>query len=397
MPKLLQINISANCGSTGKIAENIGVAAINHGWKSYIAYRRNFQPSQSELIQVSGKYGKFIHYLGNYLFDREGLFSSRDTKKLIKKIKSIQPDIVHLHNIHDHWLNYKLLFEYLNQTDIKVVWTFHDCWAFTGHCFHFVTKNCERWKSECYDCPLQHEYPRTLVDCSRKNYTLKKQLFGDCKNLTIVPCSDWMGNFVRESFLKDKHVEVIKNGVDLSVFKPLMGTGQGENDKILAVSSVWNKEKGLYDIIKLRELLGEKYRITIVGLSAKQMKMLPSGINGIQRTQDVHELAHLYANANVLINPTYADTFPTINLEALACGTPVITYRTGGSPEALSSETGVVIEQGDIKGMADAIKKICASNRTQYTVACRRRAEEYFDKDTCFEKYLQLYNTIIGH
>lgn len=397
MTTLLQINSSANMGSTGKIAEAIGIKAISHGWKSYIAYGRRRGASRSYLIKIGGKYSKYFHYIEQRIRDNEGLCSRSATKKLICQIEQIKPDVVHLHNIHDHYLNYRLLFEYLNQTNIKVVWTFHDCWAFTGHCMHFVTKDCERWLTKCHDCPMKHEYPKTLLDRSSQNYELKKRLFGGSENLTIVPCSDWMAGFVRQSFLKDKHIKVIKNGIDLSVFKPLTGTEYGEYYNILAVSSVWNKEKGLYDIIKLRELLGEKYRITIVGLSAKQMKMLPSGINGIQRTQDVHELARLYADANVLINPTYADTFPTVNLEALACGTPVITYRTGGSPEALSSETGVVIEQGDIKGMADAIKKICVSNRTQYKVACRRRAEEYFDKDTCFEKYLELYNTLIGH
>jgi glycosyltransferase involved in cell wall biosynthesis len=234
------------------------------------------------------------------------------------------------------------------------------------------------------------------LDRSRKNYELKKGLFGGCKNLTIVPCSDWMAGFVQQSFLKDKRIEVIKNGVDLSVFNPVEDRKKDGNYGVLAVSSVWNEEKGLYDIFKLREILPKEYSITLVGLSAKQMVQLPSGIIGLQRTQNVQELVRLYSQANVLINPTYADTFPTVNLEALACGTPVITYRTGGSPEAISPATGVVVEQCDVAGVAEAIRGICDNGKDYYTEACRKRAEEFFDKDKCFKKYVDLYEELVN-
>lgn len=395
MPTLLQINVTANWGSTGKIAEQIGQCAIKFGWNSYIAYRWNHHPSMSNLIRVSGKYGIYSHYLGNFLFDKEGLFSSRDTKQLITRIKKIKPDVIHLHNIHDHWINYKLLFEYLNQTEIKVVWTFHDCWPFTGHCFHFVTKNCDRWRIQCHDCPLQHEYPKTLVDRSTKNFELKKKLFGGNKNLSIVACSEWLGNFVKDSFLKDKPLTIIHNGVDLKVFHPTVPKKSFEDGKfrILAVSNVWNKEKGIGDIYKLSETLSVDYQITIVGLSEKQVKTLPSGIIGIQRTQNIQELVDLYSESDVLINPTYADTFPTVNLEALACGTPIITYRTGGSPEAIDEKTGVIVEQGNVEGMTDAILRM--KGKTVFAVDCRKRAEQRFNKDKCFEKYIKLYEHLI--
>ena len=393
MPKLLQINITANWGSTGKIAEAIGVAAMAHGWESYIAFGRWCNPSQSHLIKIGGRWDKYLHFAEQRIRDNEGLCSRSATKKLIRQIEEIKPDVVQLHNIHDHYLNYRLLFEYLNQTDIKVVWTFHDCWAFTGHCFHFVTKKCMRWQTSCYDCPLKNVYPKTLLDRSAKNYDLKKELFAGNKNLTIVPCSDWMAGFVKQSFLKDKRIEVIKNGVDLSVFYPLERDANNNKFSILAVSNVWNEDKGLGDSFKMRKLLPESYRITIVGLTSKQVDALPVGIAGIERTQNVQELVRLYSDASVLINPTYADTFPTVNLEALACGTPVITYRTGGSPEAVSSETGWVVEQGDIETVALNVKSIVKMSKSEVLVqrkACRERAEQEFDKEKCFNRYLQL-------
>jgi len=398
MPKLLQINITANWGSTGKIAETIGKAAINVGWESYIAYGGSCGSSQSNVIKVGGKWNRYFHFAEQRIRDNEGLCSRGATKKLIRKIEEIKPDVVQLHNIHDHYLNYRLLFEYFNKTDIKVVWTFHDCWAFTGHCFHFVTAGCMKWETGCNGCPLRNEYPKTILDKSKRNYDLKKSLFGGNKNLTIVTCSDWIAGFVRLSFLKDKRLEVIKNGVDINVYKP-SSTGKKNNKfNIIAVSSIWNKEKGLADIITLRELLPDDCLITVVGLSEKQVLELPQGITGIKRTQNVHELVELYSNSNVLINPTYADTFPTVNLEALACGTPVITYKTGGSPEAVNDDTGVVVKIGDIEGMSAAIqwyKGLSAEVFMQVRYACRKRVEELFDKDKCCDKYIELYNKLI--
>lgn len=399
MRKILQINVCLNL-STGRIAQSIGEAAMKHGWESYIAFssREPIVPCKSKVIKVGRFYDPYLHYIENRIFDREGLSSRRATRKLIQQINDIQPDIIQLHNIHDHWLNYKLLFEFLNTTDIQVVWTFHDCWAFTGHCFHFVTKKCERWKTGCYDCPLVHEYPNTILDRSTKNYALKKQLFKGCKNLTIVPCSDWMGDFVKKSFLNDKKIHVIKNGLDINVFRPSFKEQFLEDGKcrILAVSNVWNKEKGLEDIYELRNILPEDYLITIVGLTSEQVKTLPTGIMGIQRTQNVQELVELYSKSDVLINPTYADTFPTINLEALACGTPVITYKTGGSPEAIDEKTGAVVDQGDVNALSEKIKEFMSYNfKRTHSEECRQRVIEMFDKDKCFEQYITLYEDIL--
>lgn len=392
--KLLQINVTANWGSTGKIAESIGACAIRNGWESYVAYGRYSNESQSQLVRVGSSIDTYWHYGMQRFFDNEGLCSKRATKRLIAEIKRIAPDIIQLHNIHDHYLNYQILFEYLNGTDIKVVWTFHDCWAFTGHCFHFVTKNCERWKTQCGSCPLRNEYPKTLLDRSVRNYTLKKSLFAANKNLTIVPCSEWMENFVRESFLKDKQILTIYNGVDLNVFAPTTkGAQTRETFKVLAVSSVWTSEKGIHDIYQLREMLPEDVEIVMVGVSEKQQQQLPTGVRGVQRTQNIQELVGLYNEADVLINPTYADTFPTVNLEALACGTPVITYNTGGSPEAIDEKTGVVVPQGDVRALADAILQMKAHPLS--SADCRRRAEALFNKNDRYEDYIKLYESLI--
>lgn len=396
MPKLLQINVTVNWGSTGKIAEQIGLHAMSCGWDSYIAYGRMMNSSKSKLIKIGSKFDVYEHYIENRFLDNEGLASRQATKNFLKIVDNLKPDIVQLHNIHDHYLNYQLLFEYLNKTGIKVVWTFHDCWAFTGHCFHFIAKKCERWKAQCYDCLLKNEYPKTLLDRSRKHFELKKHLFTNCNNITIVPVSYWMGKFVKESFFKEKQIKVIHNGIDLQTFKPC-GTHLSQEDdifRIIAVSNIWCRDKGEFDIYKLRKMLPEeKYEIIMVGLTDGQVKRLPLGIKGFKRTQNVEELVSLYSKANVLINPTYADTFPTVNIEALACGTPVITYHTGGSPEAVDEKTGIVVEQGDVKALVDAICKMEKSPLSSED--CRQRAEKLFDKDKCFGQYIQLYDSLL--
>lgn len=396
MPKLLQINITANWGSTGKIAEQIGLLAQKHGWDSFIAYGLVSNFSRNKLIRIGCKVSRYLHYAEQRIFDNEGLCSRYETKKLIRQIKEIEPDVINLHNIHDHYINYKILFQYLNTVDVKVIWTFHDCWAITGHCMHFVTKNCLRWKTGCHDCVMKGEYPNTILDRSKRNWLLKNKLFAENKNLTIVACSNWIADFVRESFLKDKYIEVIHNGCDIGVFCPQPRI-QSRKFKILAVSNVWYPNKGEYDIYKLRSMLPEdEYEIIMVGLTAEQVNKLPSGIKGIKRTQNVKELVKLYSDADVLINPTYEDNFPTVNIEALACGTPVITYKTGGSPEAIDEFTGAVVEQGNIELMCERIKEYRLNNfKGNHTNDCRKRAVEKFDKEKCFMKYIDLYNSIL--
>ena len=396
MPKLLIINVTCNQGSTGKIAEQVGVMMKDCGWDVYYAHgARRVNQSRLKTIPFSSVKDEYLHALKSLLFDADGLGSKQATRRLVKIIQEIKPDIIHLHNIHGYYLNYKILFGYLNTTNIKIVMTLHDCWLFTGHCVHFVTVNCMRWKTGCFACPLRYAgYKKSLIDRSAKNYVLKKAYIAGNRNLTLVPVSNWLGRLLKESFYKQHDIKVIQNGVDVNVFRPFQPSYCSQF-RIIGVSNVWSKDKGLYDIFELRKYLDiNQYRITLVGLSKGQIENLPAGISGIERANNQGELAHLYANADVLINPTYADTFPTVNLEALACGTPVVTYKTGGSPESLSVDTGVILEQGDVKGMAHAIEKM--RNRPLSSKKCRDRILQMFNKDVRFQGYKELFERLLG-
>lgn len=395
MPRLLQIDSCLNMLSTGRITESIGKLAIERGWEVHIVHGARYARPGScmQSYQAASKWGEYSHFAEGLLLDNHGLASRNSTRRVVDYIKKIKPDLVQLHCIHGYYLNYKILFEYLNTTNIPVVWTFHDCWAFTGHCAHFVTVGCEKWKTGCFDCPLKGDYPKSFFDFSRRNYGLKKNLFSSNTNLHIVAVSEWLAKLAKESFLGDKDIRVINNGVDINKFKP-QDISKNNKFKILDVASAWVESKGLYDFYKLRELLPQdEYEITLIGLTSKQIEELPKGINGIVRTNSVEELAQLYSDADAFVNPTYADSFPTVNMEALACGTPVVTYRTGGSPEIIDEKTGVVVEQGDIEGLVRAITKM--KDKPLDSHDCRERALLKFDKDQRFVDYINLYEELI--
>ena len=394
MPTLLQIDSCLGIGSTGRITESIGTLAMARGWDCYIAHgARYVGNSKMHSIPVVSKWGEYRHALCSMLFDGHGLGSSLETRRLIGKIEKIHPDIIHLHCVHGYYLNYKILFEYLNKTDIPVVWTFHDCWAFTGHCAHFHTAGCYKWRdAECCKCPLLNEYPRAFTDNSTRNFRLKKHLFVKNDNLHIVAVSQWLSNLVKDSFFHRKDCRVINNGIDINRFRPYNVTDV--RPYLLGVASSWNESKGLYDFYKIREKLPEdEYDILLVGLSEEQIKDLPEGIKGISRTESIDKLAELYSGAVAFINPTYADSFPTVNMESLACGTPIITYRTGGSPEIIDENTGCVVEQGDIDGLVRAIRNL--QEKPLSSDACRKRAVELFDKEERFMDYIRLYDELL--
>lgn len=406
---LLQINECLNA-STGKIARQIGDLAVEAGYESYIAYsawEEEF-PCKSKLIKIGNKYDRYFHALETRVFDNHGLASRKATKELVKQICVISPDLIHLHLVHGYYLNYIILFECLREINVPVIWTFHDCWAFTGHCgFFFSIKgdDCEKWMTGCNHCNLLNEYPKSIyADRTKKNWELKKYVFNSLPELTIVAVSDWIKTLTEMSFLKNNRVERIYNGIDVNLFAP---TGKkndvleryeiGKDNKlILGVANVWEKRKGFTDFCYLSSKLPSNVTILLVGVSEKQAKSLPQGMLGIKRTENVQQLAELYSAADIFVNPTYADNFPTTNLEALSCGTPVITYRTGGSPEAIDEHTGIVTDRGDIDSLYKNILLILNEWNLEETAKyCRDRALKLYNQNTNFHIYLDLYKKII--
>ena len=399
---VLQISIEVNSGSVGRIAEQIGEEILETGWKSYITFARNNLPSKSDTIRIGKMKDIYWHVLMTRIFDNHCFESKRSTKELIYKIKKIKPDIIHLHHLHGYYINIEILFEYLAKINIPIVWTFHDCWSFTGHCAYYEYINCQKWQTQCHSCPQTNQYPKSiLIDRSRQNFTDKKKIFTSVKNMFIVPVSYWLAEEIKKSFLRKYPIKVIQNGIDVNAFMPSANTSilekYGINDKkfiILGVASTWELRKGLDYFLKLSSKLSDNYQIILVGLNKNQINQIPCTIIGIERTEDLQELAVLYTAADVFMNPTLEDTFPTTNLEAQACGTPVITFNSGGAPETISDRTGFVVKKGSIEGIIEAIEEVRKKGKAFYSKSCRLRAESYFNRKNRFQEYIDLYKNI---
>ena len=408
MRKLLQINpvLRVNT-STGRIMQEIGELAIQHGWESYIAYsygRDGIKPCKSHLVPVGNRWSVVWHGIVTRLFDRHGLSSDEATRRFIRQIEELNPDIIHIHNIHGYFLNYKILFEFLSRYGKPVIWTVHDCWLYTGHCYYYSYIGCNKWQIGCRHCPQKKEFPTSwLLDRSERNFLDKKAAFTSMpkERLTIVPVSEWIRGEMEHSFLKGYDMRVIHNGINLEVFN-IYGTEEVKNKYelggkhiLLGVASIWSREKGLDDFIELSAMLNEDETLVLVGVDAVIQKRLPQNIVGIRRTENIRQLAELYSAADVFVNLTWQDNYPTVNLEAIACGTPVVTYRTGGSIEAVTEHTGFVVEQGDVKGILEAVRKIEKEGKTSYQQPCRDYALAHFNKEERYADYLRLYDELI--
>lgn len=405
MKKLLQINLCSNVLSTGKIAEDIGELAIEAGWESYVAYgMKKCNPSKSKTIKIGGS-GIFWPYVETLLWDNHslGLSCRRATKKLICEIEKIKPDVIQLHTIHCYYLNLRILFEYLSNVDIPVVWTLHDCWAFTGHCAYFDAIGCGKWKTHCFSCPQKNKYPKSyFIDRSSKNFAEKKFLFNSVKDLTLVSVSEWLKDLVAQSFLQNKPSKLILNGIKTDLFKYNADgarqfraqRGLDSNFLMLGVASSWTERKGLADYCKLASLLDEKSRLVLVGLNPKQRQMLPDNIISINRTSDIQELVAIYSAADVVLNLSVEETFGMTTIEGFACGTPGIVYDKTASPELITPDTGFMVEAGNMDQLTEALSMIRSNGRDYYSSACRRRAETYYDKNKNFLQYIALYNDL---
>lgn len=392
--KVYQINSVCGTGSTGRIVCDIKDTLEKSGNECRIAYGRGFFDNP-DCFKIENDLTFKTHVLFSRFTDKQGFYSTAATKRLVRDIEEYNPDIIHLHNIHGYYLNVFVLFEFLKKFDRPVVWTFHDCWPFTGHCAYFSFAGCEKWKNECCKCPQKKAYPTSiLMDNSKNSYAKKRQFFTSINNLTIVTPSDWLAGLVSQSFLGHYPIKTINNGIDLNVFKPTYGElrnrlGLTNKKVILGVANVWEERKGMPDFLRLANILGDEYKVVLVGLTKKQKAQLPNNVTGICRTNSVCELAELYTMAEYFVNATYEDNYPTTNLEALSCGTPIIVYKTGGCPESVAPNCGAVVEAGDI----EAVKKAILSggfNRED----CLEYAKTK-DKNLCFARYVDLYNDLL--
>ena len=398
MSTLLQINSVVNTGSTGRIAEQLGVLAISQGWESYIAYGREARESQSRLIKIGNKWDVNFHAIGSILTDRHGLFSKFATKRFLQQVDIIQPDVVHLHNLHGYYINVPMLLRYLKQKNIPTIITMHDFWLMTGHCA-YINQSCDRWKTGCGNCPRLNQYPAAKFDNTKANWKWKASLFVDMPNVTLVPVSYWLGRYVDESLLKNVKQNVIYNGIDTNVFKPFDGEASVKGVDwsrftIMAIATRWTEANGYQDMMKLSSILSDNCQIVMVGLDEQQMSNLPKNIIGFRKTESFTQLQELYTKSDVIFNPNREVTFGLVTAEAMACGTPAIVFRDTAGEEIVDEQTGFVVDT--IEGVIDLISRIRALEKKKMSDACRFRVNELFNADKQYQKYIDLYNAVIN-
>ena len=394
--KVIQINTTCGKGSTGKIAVSIANCAKKAGISSIIVYGLG-NTSEDKTYRVQSHKMYVLNNLLSRVFSCEGSTNYFSTKKLIKFIDREQPDIIHLHNIHGHYIHSGVLFKYIKKKNIKVIWTLHDCWAFTGQCPYFTLLKCDKWKNGCGECKQFKNYPKYLWDNTKKMWTKKRKWFTGVREMIIVTPSNWLSDLVKQSFLSEYPIKVINNGINLDVFKPKVSNFRKNNNikkyMILGVSFSWGIRKGLDVFIELSKVLPNNYSIVLVGTDEDIDRNLPKSIFSIHKTQNQEELAEIYSAADVFLMPTREDNYPTVNMEAIACGTPVLTFKTGGSPEMVDRETGVVILTEEINFIANKVVEIC-EKKLLLSENCVRKASK-FDQNDRFQEYIDLYKEMI--
>ena len=402
---IVEINAMTD-GSTGRIMLQIAACARRNGIQA-TTFSTNYAGKHYKKLPPAPKghvyYGSFpenlVHLILGMSTGYRECFGFFSTWRLIRKIDSLHPDVLHFHNLHASFINLGILFRYVKKRRIKCVWTLHDCWAFTGQCTHFTLQKCEKWKTGCFSCPICDHYPKTYVDRTKEMWELKKKWFGLPDSMTIVTPSQWLAGLVQQSFLNRHRVKVINNGIDLDVFHPVVSnfrdTYHIENKKmVLGVAFGWGYGKGLDVFTELSGLLGEEYRIVLVGTDDAVDEILPKEIISIHRTNNQNELAQIYSAADVFVNPTREENYPTVNMESVACGTPVITFDTGGSAEMLDSTCGIVVQCDDIDGLEQSIRYVCEEHPFTRE-ACIKHAQS-FDMNKKFQEYVDLYESMVG-
>ena len=421
--RVVQLNVTATL-STGRIAVGISRMLMAEGHRALVAFSRGYPPANVPWIRIGNQVDVMMHGAWARMTDRAGFWSRLATRKLVRRIKAYRPDVVHLHNLHGYYLHLPTLFQYLREANVPVVWTLHDCWAYTGHCAYYTmakgeasraegrthrratTRGCDRWKKGCGHCPLKHAYPKSiLLDQSRRNWLEKRELITALRNLTLVTPSRWLKGEVEKSFLQGCDTYVIPNGIDLSAFCPCDSSEYLEavikkykleeledRPMLLSVASTWDERKGLQDFAALSELLGEEYLIVLVGLSEWQMESLPKHILGIGRTENIRELCALYTAASLYVSLSHEETMGMTLIEAMACGTQVLCYDATALPESVTDKVGSVVPLGHMQAVASEVSRLCEEPKSG--ADCRAHAEKY-EQNRRFREYLAVYQTAL--
>jgi glycosyltransferase involved in cell wall biosynthesis len=398
--RVLEINTVCSYGSIGRISTELARMLEKKGDECLIAYGRGGRPDGVQSFRFGSRWSVYLHVAMSRITDRHGYYSKQATRQLIRKIREYDPDLIHLHNVHGYYVNLELLFTFLRQYGRPVVWTLHDCWSYTGHCAYYSAAECDRWRTVCGHCPQKRAYPGSIfLDHSKVNYQKKREWFTSVPNLQLVTPSEWLKKEVEHSFFSGTPCEVIPNGINLELFRPVESDikqrfGIGNRRLLLGVANIWDERKGLQDFIALSSQLSPEYQIVLIGLARAQIADLPKNILGLERTQNTEELAAWYSASDIYINTSIEETMGLTTAEAICCGTPVIAYDATAIPETVKDGCGIVVEAGNVGAVVSAVAEIEASLE-QYRNSCIH-TRPVFRSEAAYGRYYELYNAVLN-
>lgn len=338
-----------NCtqdGSTGSIVKNLAVQYQKMGHQVLCVFGQKKQDWASVpcLFTIKNSFEKYRNKFESRWDGRDGFVNTSGTKKILLEIAKFHPDIFHLHNMHGEWINIENVINFAKNNGIQVCMTAHDCWIETGRCAHYKFNKCNQYITKCGRCPHRLSYPKTyLFDRSRHFWYKKRKIISDIK-LIFTP-SHWLANEIRGAGIETP-LEVIGTPYCEKEFFPIKREEQFQTPTIGFCSFVWDETKGL----SMAQMIAHHYikmgyRVIFIGMNPSDSR-LPKGAKGIAKTKDRQQMADLYRSFDCFVNPTRQDTHSATNIEAMACGTPVVTSRCCGCYEMLTDKwkEGVVEE-----------------------------------------------------
>jgi len=348
---------------------------IANGDDSWVFWARTDHEQDDHMVKVASYPEICLDALQTRLDGRAGFHSKGITRRLLRRLDEIDPDVVHLHVLCGYWINVEMLFEWLASHRCKVVWTLHDCWAFTGHCIHFTKVKCMQWKTHCiYDgqnCPQKREYPETYAGDESVSWCFeqKKRLFTmlPADRMELVTPSQWLADLVAESFLSKYPVRVVHNTINTEIFKPTPSDfrerhGLTGKFVVLGAASKWSERKGLDDFVRLAGELDDRFAVVLVGLSEKQIKELPEQMTRLPKTDSLRELAEAYTAADLFLTTSQEETYGMTVAEAAACGTPVAVVDGTACMEASENAERYLIAPD----LSNLVTTICAVYRAHH-------------------------------
>lgn len=405
--RIVQINSVCDFGSTGRTTRELADYLNTHGHECFIAYGQGVS-SYKNSMKIGGKWENHFH---NLIFTRilglHGFGTKNGTKKLIQWLDKVSPDIIHLRNIHANYLNYPILFEYIINKQIPVVFTLHDCFNFTGKCAHYTAIGCKKWQSQCYKCPTYKHCvaPSLIFDNSKKIFNQKLQYYQNFKSLNIVAVSNWLRNEAMKSPLlaSSQRIECIYNWIDhlkfhraaeseLSNFFEKYNLSK-DFKYLISVSQGWDKNSSRYnDALKLAHILPSEYKLILVG-STLRGTTIESPLIHIPFIQGVEELCKAYTMAEAYVHLSVEDTFGKVIAEAMACGTVPITFNSTACGET-PGPYGIIVAPHDVNSIVQSLPKISELKKKRAEIIGYVR--QNYDYNTNAQRYLNLYNEILN-